>query len=115
MAKQILAWSDAAGQFYREIGKRQNGKAPRFYLGSDERQATANVARLEGLWTGIETRWQDLHDEELTEDPVACWDDETLLLGRAISKGEWRITLEPPDDGSQEIAIWLAHFIPTFR
>ena len=81
MAKKILVGSDAAGQFYREIGKKLNGKAPRFYLGSDERLATANVARLEGLWAGIETRWQDLHDEDLTDDPFACWDDETLLLG----------------------------------
>jgi len=49
MAKRILAWSDGAGQFYREIGKRLQGKPPRFYLGDDEKKALANVARLEAL------------------------------------------------------------------
>jgi len=108
MAKQILAWSDSASQFYREIGKRLNGKPPRIYLGADEKQATANVARLEGLWHGIETRWHDLAKEELTATPFPCWDDLTLSLARAIGKGEWTVKLEPPEDGPQEIASWLA-------
>src|SRR5947209_2358266 len=53
MAKNILAWSEAAKQFYREIGKKPNGKAIRFYLGDDEKKATANVLRLEALWDGV--------------------------------------------------------------
>ena len=51
MAKRILAWSEGAGQFYREIGnKPDNGKPARIYLGADEKKAAANVARLEALW-----------------------------------------------------------------
>ena len=47
MAKNILAWSEAAKQFYREIGKKPNGKAIRFYLGDDEKKATAKYWRKE--------------------------------------------------------------------
>lgn len=108
MVKRILAWNDAAGQFYREIGKKMNGKPVRFYLGADEKQAAANVIRLEGLWEGVEARWQDLHGENLTDAPFPCWDDVTLILGRAIAKGEWSVTVEPPDEWPAETAVWLA-------
>lgn len=60
MAKRILAWSEPAGPFYREIGKKVNGKAHRYYLGDDERKATVGVSRLEALWDGVEGRWDDL-------------------------------------------------------
>lgn len=60
MAERILAWSEPAGQFYREIGKKANGKAHRYYLGDDERKPTAGVSRLEALWDGVEGRWDDL-------------------------------------------------------
>ncbi len=109
MAKRILAWSEAAGQFYREIGKKQTGKPIRFYLGDNEKQAAANVSRLEALWEGVKTRWEDLHREGLTDDAFPRWDDLTLLLGRAISKGEWTITVEQPaDNDPDEAAVWLA-------
>ena len=36
MAKVKLARSKTADQFYREIGKKENGKSVRFYLGDDE-------------------------------------------------------------------------------
>ena len=109
MAKNILAWSEAAGQFYREIGKKLNGKAIRFYLGSDEKQATAGVSRLEALWDGVETRWNDLAGENLANTPFPCWDDVTASLGRAIAKGEWSITIEPPTElDPDETAVWLA-------
>lgn len=109
MAKRILAWNEAAGQFYREIGKKPNGKAIRFYLGADEKQATAGVTRLEALWDGVETRWNDLARENLADTPFPCWDDLTASLGRAIAKGEWSITVEPPPElDPDETAVWLA-------
>jgi integrase len=108
MAKQILAWSDSAGQFYREIGKRPNGKPPRIYLGADAKQAAANVARLEGLWRGVEAQWHDFNEEGLADTPAPCWDDLTLSLARAIGRGQWTTKVEPPEDSPQELAVWMA-------
>lgn len=108
MAKSILAWSDSAGQFYREMGKKANGKSPRFYLGANEKKAALNVNRLEALWDAVEERWKHWSREGLADDPFPCWDDVTLLLGRAVGKGEWTVMVEPPDDGPQEVAAWLA-------
>ncbi|MBX9679108.1 MAG: hypothetical protein K2X38_10130 [Gemmataceae bacterium] len=107
MAKRILAWSEAAGQFYREIGKKLNGKAVRFYLGADERQATASVTRLEALWDGVETRWNDQQEGDGNFTDFPCWDDLTLILGRAIAKGEWTVKLDPPTDDAGELAVWM--------
>jgi hypothetical protein len=108
MAKNILAWSEAAGQFYREIGKKPNGKAIRYYLGDDEKKATANVLRLEALWDGVETRWSELASGNAADSEFPCWDDVTIALGRAIAKGEWSITLDPPKVDTDGIAVWLA-------
>lgn len=108
MAKNILAWSEAARQFYREIGKKLNGKAIRFYLGEDEKKATANVLRLEALWDGVETRWSELANANVADSDFPCWDDVTVALGRAIAKGEWSITLDPPKVDTDGIAVWLA-------
>ena len=106
MAKKILAWSDSAQQHYREIGKKRDGKAPRFYLGADEKQATVNSARLEALWAGVEKRWQDFMDEGVPNSPFACWDSVTLQLGKAIGKGEYTIQLEY-DEAPQEAAAFV--------
>lgn len=108
MAKHILAWSEGAGQFYREIGKKANGKSARFYLGDNEKKATTNVTRLEALWEAVEERWGHWKRSDMTDAPAPCWDDVTLSLGRAIAKGEWTVKVEPPDDGEQEAAAWLA-------
>ncbi|HEY1860480.1 MAG TPA: hypothetical protein VGG61_09010, partial [Gemmataceae bacterium] len=72
MAKAILAWSDSAQQFYREIGKRENAKAFRFYLGADRKQAAVNSARLEALWAGVQERWQDFTAEGVADSPFPC-------------------------------------------
>lgn len=110
MAKKILAWSDSAGQFYREIGKRENGKAFRFYVGADEKQATATVSRLEGLWRGVEERWRDWKGDKVEITSSPCWDDLTLTLGRAIAKGEWSVKVDSPDEGPEDIAVWHLRF-----
>lgn len=108
MAKRILAWSEGAGQFYREIGKKPNGKPARIYLGADEKKAAANVSRLEALWDAVEERWKHWKQADMTDAPFPCWDEVTLSLGRAIGKGEWTVKVEPPDDGEHEAAAWLA-------
>ena len=57
---------------------------------------------------GLEARWGGLRQEGLEDTPFPCWDDLTLSLARAICKGEWSVTVEPPDDRPQEVAGWLA-------
>jgi hypothetical protein len=104
MAKQIQAWDKRAGQFYRELGKKANGKSHRFYLGEDEKQATASINRLEGLWRGVQERWENLRRERLTNEPFPSWDDTSLSLGNAIRQGKWEVVVKPPNDGPQEIA-----------
>jgi integrase len=99
MAKKILAWSESAQQFYREIGKREDGKPVRFYLGAVEKLATANVARLEALWKSVESRWEQRYlDDPHEASPFPCWDAVTIQLGKAIGKGEYTIQLEFDDD-----------------
>ncbi|MCZ2341653.1 MAG: hypothetical protein LC104_07630 [Bacteroidales bacterium] len=110
MAKNILAWSKSANQFYREIGERAGGKPPRIYLGDDERTARANVVRLEGLWEGVESRWNDLRATGMagTEQPV--WDEVTLQLAKAVGRGLFKVTVQPPDNGNDgwDLAVWIA-------
>ena len=108
MAKSILAWSKTGGQFYREIGKRENGRAVRFYLGTDESQALARVSRLEALWNGVVTWWNDLNAGKAAHTEFACWDETTLALGRAIGRGEWSVTLDPPRLDTDSLAVWLS-------
>src|ERR1019366_7073819 len=107
MAKNILAWSNVGSQFYREIGKKENGKPARFYLGSDEKMATINVTRLEALWDGVETRWKEQVEGDGNFTDFPCWDDLTLTLGRAIAKGEWTVKVEPPTNNPGELAVWM--------
>jgi integrase len=108
MAKVKLARSKTADQFYREIGKKENGRPVRIYLGSDETLARSNTTRLEALWAAVEERWRKLDGVGSTDAPFPSWDEETLSLARAIGKGEWTITLEPPEDDPQAAAVWLA-------
>ncbi len=98
MGKQILAWSESAQQFYREIGKRQNGKPPRIYLTHNERAAGANVVRLEGVWQGVEDRWNDLHADGMADTPFPAWDETTLLIAKAVGKGLFKVVIQPPSD-----------------
>jgi integrase len=99
MAKKILAWSDSAQQYYREIGKREDGRPMRFYLGAVEKLAVANVARLEALWKGVEDRWEQWYlDDPHGVFPFPCWDGVTIQLGKAVGKGEYTIQVEFDDD-----------------
>jgi hypothetical protein len=110
MSKKILAWSKSANQFYREIGDRLGGKPPRIYLGAEERAARANVVRLEGLWQGVEARWNDLHAAGMPDTDKPVWDDVTLQLAKAVGRGLFKVTVQPPDDGNDgwDLAVWIA-------
>ena len=113
MAKKILAWNDSAQQYYREIGKKSNGKSPRFYLGPDEKAATVNVARLAALWAGVERRWQEFTDDGVISTPFPCWDSITLQLAEAIRKGEYKIVLdcdEPPQEAAAFVGELYTYF-----
>ena len=107
MAKKILAWSDSAQQFYREIGKRQNGQAFRFYLGADQKQAAVASARLEALWAGVQQRWRDFTEEGVADSPFPCWDSVTLQLGKCIAKGQYTVELDV-DEPPVETSVWVA-------
>ncbi len=110
MAKKILAWSNSANQFYREIGERLEGKPPRIYLSDDERMARANVVRLEGLWQGVEDRWSNLHAMGMADTDRPVWDDVTIQLAKAVGRGQFFIDLDPPDDvkDDDDLATWIA-------
>lgn len=106
MAKE-LSWNNSANQFQREIGKKHGQKSStRFYLGSDEKKALANVQRLEALWQAVKDRWEN--NKEVTgslED--LCWDSETYAMACAISKGSWSVLLVPPIlDDPEEMSKW---------
>ena len=110
MGKQILAWSESAQQYYREIGKRPNGKPPRIYLTDNERAAQANVGRLEGVWQGVEDRWNDLHAEGMADTLFPTWDETTHLIAKAVGKGLFKVTIQPPSDVKDDfdLAVWIA-------
>jgi integrase len=110
MAKKILAWSNSASQFYREIGKLENGRPFRFYLGDDDSKAANHIPRLVALWRGVKERWQDFKGDEPETTPFPCWDELTLTLGRAIARGEWSVRIEPPDEGPEDLAVWHQQF-----
>ena len=109
-----LAWSDSAGQFSRWLGKRNDGVdlvPHKFYLGSDKRQATRAVLRLEELWKLVQTNLhQDLIDGVAWSDEPAWEPDTTLLMARAIAKGQHSIVIptNPDLDDEQEQAEWLS-------
>lgn len=114
MAKKILAWSESAQQYYREIGKRLSGKkSPRIYLGADEKQALVNAGRLEALWKGVERRWQEFSDLGIADTPYPCWDEITLMLAKAIGKGLYTIELDlddPPAEVAGKVAALFTYF-----
>jgi len=121
MAKTILSWNEKAQQFQREIGKRpNNGRPHRFYLTADERAAVANVVRLEGVWQGVEDRWNDLNAEGMADTATPVWDETTLQIGTAVGKGLFYIDLDPPDEvkDDDDLATWIAdlrHYFPQIQ
>ena len=101
-----LSWNEGAGQFYREIGKRQNKSSPRFYLGSEEETAFGRRLNLEKLWNAIEKQWSETEDQ-LQEHPL--WNDTTIQIAKAIANGATSVTLTPPEfKNPSDLAKWFA-------
>ncbi len=55
-------------------------------------------------------RWNDYASDNIADTGFPYWDDVAISLGRAIAKGEWSITIEPPDPDPTETARWLGPF-----
>src|SRR4051794_7591334 len=117
MAKNILA-QDSRGNFKRDLGRTEDGKQRRFYLGQDKTLAQKRSELLERLWELVEARWESLRqrhaileekwreevergewqDDMTTLDGIRakwqlllkapCWDSVTLSIAEAIRKGE---------------------------
>ena len=101
-----LSWNEGSGTFYREIGKRQNKRPPRFYLGSDEATAFGRRLNLEKLWKAIEKQWSETEDQ-LQEHPF--WNDSTIQIANAIAKGKVSVVLTPPEfENPTDLAKWFA-------
>ena len=101
-----LSWNENVNQFYREIGKRQNKRPPRFYLGSDEATAFGRRLNLEKLWKAIEKQWSETTDQ-LQEHPF--WNDSTIQIAKAIAKGKASVVLTPPEfENPTDLAKWFA-------
>ena len=110
---KTLAKTKVDGRFYREIGKKQNGKAPRFYLGHDEVKARYLIQKLEATWEGVKRYWGfqiEIEGEE-NSPPFACWDETTLQIGHAVAKGEPMVEINIPEDMDKTSGmpkVWLS-------
>ena len=79
---------DSKGYLYRNLGwfsqeDGQHGTQPKFLLGRDEAQAIERLRRLERMWELVE---QNFEPTEVSKKPT--WEDETLRIAKAISRGE---------------------------
>jgi hypothetical protein len=117
MAKNILA-QDNKGNYKRDLGRTQDGKQPRFYLGRDKAHAELRAMKLERLWELVQSRWEaekqryaileekwrkeeergEWQDDNSTLEEMRawwrrflegpCWDSVTLAIADAVRKGE---------------------------
>src|SRR5262245_13500972 len=104
---------DGDGIFYRELGWKQ-GKEPgkfrqhKFYLGSDLTEAQVRYLRLSQVWAATEKRWV-----REGESGRPLWDETTLPIAQAVSRGESECHLELPwwavEDGldAATMVCWL--------
>lgn len=79
---------DSKGYLYRNLGwfsqeDGQHGTQPKFCFGRDEAQAIERLRRLERMWELVE---QNFEPTEVSKKPT--WEDETLRIAKAISRGE---------------------------
>jgi hypothetical protein len=87
---------DGDGIFYRELGwkpAKEPGKfrQHKFYLGGDRTEAQVRYLRLDQVWTATEKRW--VRDKEPGR---PLWDETTLLIAQAVSRGESACRLDLP-------------------
>ncbi len=73
--KTKLGQPNLRGNYTRDLGKKANGRQPRFTVGKDPTEASRRIAQLEALW-------QQVHSFK------GQWDADTLLIGHAIARGD---------------------------
>jgi hypothetical protein len=78
------------GGFGRYLGRTADGKQAKFRLGADENKSRLAAAQLSLLWTRLESQGKN-------------WGHATLLLAKAIAKGQMEVTLSHPHRGSRNI------------
>ena len=99
---------DGKGYLYRNLGwLSQNGRdkqsQPKFLLGRDEGHALDRLRRLERLWSLIE---QHHRTESFSGKPT--WDQITLAVGKAISRGDhiFHLDRQNQQDTTETGAAW---------
>ena len=65
--------------YTRNLGRKPDGKQPKFYMGHDREQAVIREKRLVALWVHIQ-QWNGM--------PEPAWTPEYLEVAKAIAKGE---------------------------
>jgi hypothetical protein len=87
---------DGDGLFYRELGwkpAKEPGKfrQHKFYLGGDRTEAQVRYLRLDQVWAAAQKRWAG---DQNPGRPL--WDETTLRIAQAVSRGEPECRLELP-------------------
>ncbi len=94
---------DGDGIYYRELGWKR-GKEPgkfrqhKFYLGGDHTEAQVRYLRLDQVWAATEKRWV-----QEGESGRPLWDETTLQIAQAVSRGEPVCRLDIPRWGVGEM------------
>src|SRR5262245_33338296 len=86
-----------SGNWCKNLGFKGNAeegyKHVRFYLGKDRATAQLRASRLEQAWDIVQILWQRQRQHAR---PV--WDSYTLLIAKAIARGDDSCILEPPEN-----------------
>jgi hypothetical protein len=91
MGRKASLSTNIHGNYKRDLGKNKDGKAHRFYFGSDKVEAAVRNAKLEQVWHGV--------CKMAKEDMVGpAWDDTTLSIAKAVAAGESVCYLEVDPD-----------------
>jgi len=93
--KAKVSHDSTHGLYHRSVGKTATGTKPKFWLGSDEKEATRRADRLEMLWEEVKRDWQQAlktyHDflgtKLLTKPASPQWDEMTLAIAKVVAKG----------------------------
>lgn len=107
----------ATGEYARNIGWKHNEKSSngsyiphRFYLGKEKQAAKLANLRLEQLWDQVEKKWTEERRHGLTLRDRPIWDDVTLAMGMAISKGQSSFVLPPNPDLGDDAQLQARYF-----
>ncbi len=104
--------TDNRGRYARELGYKRNASdnlvPPKFYLGTDLAEAQRRNFRLEELWEVIESEHEKLGW------PME-WSDLTLMIGREIAKGNYRIVVPQTNKYADTYARYIHRLQSAFK